>query len=101
MKPDVLFSALSSRTRLEILKILSSAPMTLMQVKGALNALGIGIRYRESVYRALEKLVSAGLVEKYYDSHERKMKYALAIERVELDVRSGRVVMKPVSSRAK
>lgn len=92
MKPEELFSALSSKTRLEILKILASGPRDLMQVKNILNASGIRIRYRESVYRALEKLVSAGLVNKFYDTRSKKIKYSLAVRRIEIDLSSGKIL---------
>lgn len=87
MKPRDVFSVLSSETRLEILRILASRPGDLMEIKKALDASGLGIKYRESVYRALERLVSAGLVEKFYDRNAKKIKYALAIR--EIRVRFG------------
>ena len=99
MEPHTLFSALSSKTRWEILRILSSGPKHLMDVKSSLNASGIRIKYRESVYRALEKLVSAGLVDKFYDSQEKRIKYALAIEKIELDVRAGKIITKSARSK--
>jgi Fe2+ or Zn2+ uptake regulation protein len=93
MEPHTILSILSSRTRLEILKILSSGPKNLMEIKDALDASGVGIKYRESVYRALEKLVLAGLVDKLYVNGGRKVRYALAVEKVELETGTGRMTM--------
>jgi len=87
MKAEEVFSTLSSKTRLEILKVLASRSGDLMEIKRALDASGLGIKYRESVYRALDRLASAGLVEKFYDRNEKKIKYALAVR--EIRVRFG------------
>ena len=92
MKPEELFSTLSSETRLQILKILASGPKSIKEVKKALNAAGVGIKYRESVYKALEKLVSTGLVKKFYDIHDKKIKYSLAVRRIEIDLSSGKIL---------
>jgi len=62
--------ALNSRLRREILSILSSEPMTVVQVLEKLNKRAIVVRYRETVYRALEKLVDSELILKYYDKEK-------------------------------
>lgn len=59
-------SALNSELRREILKILAEKPYTVLEVQDELKTRGFNVKYRETVYRALEKLVDAGLVEKYY-----------------------------------
>ena len=46
------------------------------------------IKYRESVYRSLERLVDAGLVEKYYDK-DRGLCYKLLAKKVELNLIEG------------
>lgn len=70
-------SALSSRTRIEILKILARGPKSLKEILNELNERSFKIKYRASVFRALEKLTSAGLVEKYYDREREGINYRL------------------------
>jgi Fe2+ or Zn2+ uptake regulation protein len=91
MLSERIFSALSSKTRLEILRILSAKPGSVIQILDELKKRDYGIKYRESVYRALEKLVAAGLVEKYYDKEERGIKYRLVKTKLEIDFQTGRI----------
>jgi len=73
-------SALCSATRIEILKILACKPMSMKEVMD-----------RASVYRALEKLASAGLVQKYYDSERKGIHYRVLKARLNIDLISGTV----------
>ena len=59
-------SALNSELRREILTILAEKPYTVLEVLNKLKKESPDVRYRETVYRALEKLVDAELVEKFY-----------------------------------
>lgn len=61
-----MFSVLSRRTNRQIVKALTQGPATVKEVIKRLSELGVETRYRESVYKALEKLVSANLVKKTY-----------------------------------
>jgi len=60
-------ASLNSKFRREILKTLFKQPMTVVEVLEELNKRRIQVKYRETVYRALEKLSDAQLVEKYYE----------------------------------
>lgn len=91
MLHEKVFSALSSKTRLEILRILSAKPYSIGEILSDLQKKGYGIKYRESIYRALEKLVAAGLVEKYYDKEEKGIKYKLIKTKLEIDFQTGRI----------
>ena len=91
MHSEKIFSALSSKTRIEILRILAEKPSSIMDVLGELGRRGFKIKYRESVYRSLEKLTSAGLVEKYYDKKERGIRYRLIKIKLEVDFQTGEV----------
>lgn len=51
--------------------------MTVKQVAEQLSKKGLKLKYRESVYKNLEKLVDSGLVEKFY-VREKGMCYKLA-----------------------
>ncbi|MEM3755272.1 MAG: transcriptional repressor [Candidatus Bathyarchaeia archaeon] len=66
MKVEKVVAALNSSLRREILKTIAEKPMTVMEVLEKLKEKGIKVEYRETVYRALEKLLDANLVEKYY-----------------------------------
>ena len=91
MLPEKVFSALSSRTRIEILRILAMKSRSVMDVKNELNRRGFEMKYRESVYRALNKLVDAGLVEKFYDKEEGGIKYGIIKKELVVDLQSGKV----------
>lgn len=91
MLPEKIFSALSSKTRIEILRILTAKPSGVTQILNELEKRGFGIKYRESVYRALEKLAAAGLVEKYYDRKEKGIRYRLVKTKLEMDFQTGKI----------
>lgn len=63
---DKVLSALDSKFRREVLRIVLEEPKTVMQVFNELRDRGMEVKYREVVYRALEKLLDAGLVDKEY-----------------------------------
>lgn len=78
-------SALNSDLRREILKILAEKPYTVLEVKDRLKSKGFDVKYRETVYRALEKLVDAELVEKFYVK-EKGLCYKLSSTCITIDV---------------
>ena len=81
--------ALDSETRREIIKILGKGPSTVKDVFQEIKKTQkVSVRYRESIYRALEKLVNAGLVEKYYDK-EKGICYNLLMRKIKLDLVEG------------
>jgi len=63
---DKVLSTLNSKFRREVLRIVLEEPKTVMQVFNELRDRGVEVKYREVVYRALEKLLDADLVEKEY-----------------------------------
>ena len=73
-----------------MLKIIGE-PKTVIEVFEELNQKGYTIKYRESVYRGLEKLVDAALVEKYYDKTKKSICYKLLTEKIEINLAEGRV----------
>jgi len=78
-------SALNSELRREILKILAEKPYTVLEVRDKLKTRGFDVKYRETVYRALEKLVDAGFVEKYY-VRERGLCYKLSLTHLSIEI---------------
>ncbi|RLG33908.1 hypothetical protein DRN97_03855 [Methanosarcinales archaeon] len=60
--------ALNSETRRKILRILAEEPKTVKEVAETLRkSYSINLEYRESVFKALERLVEAELVEKHHE----------------------------------
>jgi Fe2+ or Zn2+ uptake regulation protein len=90
MEVDKVVSALNSKLRREILKIISEEPMNVIQVLRELRKRKLDVKYRETVYRALEKLVNSGLVEKHYIKGK-GLCYKLAVKIVKIDLTKGEV----------
>jgi Fe2+ or Zn2+ uptake regulation protein len=91
MLGERVFSALHSKTSIEIMRILAAQPSSVVQILNELNKKGFKILCRESVYRVVEKLVSAGLVEKYYDSAQKRICYKVVKLRIEVDFCTGKI----------
>lgn len=85
MDIEKVVAALNSDLRREILKIIAGQTMTVVEVLKELNKRGLEVRYRESVYRALEKLLDAGLVQKYYIK-EKGLCYKITLNRIIIDI---------------
>jgi len=83
-------SALNSELRREILKIISKEPMPVVQVLEELKKRKYDVKYRESVYRALEKLVDSELVEKCYIK-EKGLCYRLKVKSLKIDLTKGEI----------
>jgi Fe2+ or Zn2+ uptake regulation protein len=90
METDKVISALNSELRREILKIISKEPMPVVQVLEELKKRKYDVKYRESVYRALEKLVDSGLVEKCYIKNK-GLCYKLKVKIVKIDLSKSEV----------
>ncbi len=90
MEIDKVIAALNSKLRREILKIISKQPMTVIQVLEELKKRKIEVKYRETVYRALEKMFDAGLVEKGYIK-EKGLCYKLTLNRIVIDLTKGEI----------
>jgi Fe2+ or Zn2+ uptake regulation protein len=86
-------SALNSSTRRKILSVLEKDHMTLQEIFEKLNKEGVEVKYRESVYRALQKLVNAGLIEKFYEK-QKGICYKLVMRKIEIDLIDGKVSIK-------
>ncbi|MGB9660331.1 MAG: transcriptional repressor [Nitrososphaerales archaeon] len=79
--------ALNSPMRRAIVKVLAGVGdgLTVKEVREALKRAGNPVRYRETVYRALEILRDAELVEKYY-ANNKGICYRLKQLKIELDL---------------
>ena len=79
------FSALNSVLRREILKILVGTSYTVKEVLNSLRKKGLDVKYRETVYRALEKLVDSEIIEKFYVK-ERGLCYTLSSDHITIEI---------------
>jgi Fe2+ or Zn2+ uptake regulation protein len=80
-----ILAALNSELRREILMILAEESSTALEVLVKLKRKGLEVKYRETVYRALEKLVDAELVEKFYVK-EKGICYRLSLTRMTIAI---------------
>lgn len=85
-------SVLDSDTRLKILSILADEHLTLDEIFVKIRKINSQVKYRESVYRATEKLVKAGLVEKFYDQGK-GISYKLIVKNVKIDLIKSEVIL--------
>jgi len=94
---DAVISALNSRSRRQILKVLSKYfgyPSNALTLKEILSELSqdpdFKVKRRESIYKALEKLIDSGLLEKHHEAR-RGMCYRIVKIRLEIDLTKGTV----------
>ena len=87
MDVRMIIAALNSDIRREILMILFHGSMNVKDTMKELEHRGVGARYRETVYRALEMLSNSGLVEKHYEK-ERGLCYRLISSRIIVEIES-------------
>ncbi|MFQ5712163.1 MAG: hypothetical protein ACE5GD_10365 [Candidatus Geothermarchaeales archaeon] len=92
MDVDKVISALNSKTRRIILKALAKYhgyPSDALTVQELLSELSqdptFDVKYRESIYKALERLVDSGLVEKHHEKG-RGMCYRTLKKKIEIDL---------------
>lgn len=86
MDVEKVVKALNSRTRRKILKILSEGPKNVKEISIVLREqYSANIKYRESVFKALEKLVEADLVEKFYEK-DKGIAYRLKKKKITIDL---------------
>jgi len=87
-KTALILRALDSDLRRELLKIALEGPLDADGFYNKVLNSGFNIRYKESVYKELQTLVQADLIDKYYDVHAKKILYKLKSERVVVDIKT-------------
>lgn len=80
MDVEKVCAALASKNRLRIAKALIDKPLSSIEVYKAVGE-ELSLR-RESIYKDLEILSDAGVLEKFYDPKEKKLKYRLVKKEV-------------------
>jgi len=84
----LILRALDSDLRRELLKVALEAPLDADGFYNAVVNRGFNIRYKESVYKELQTLVQAELIDKYYDVKSKKILYKLKAGRVVVDIKT-------------
>ena len=87
-KTSLILRALDSDLRRELLKIALEGPLDADGFYNAVTNRGFNIRYKESVYKELQTLVQAELIDKYYDVKTKKILYRLKAGRVVVDIKT-------------
>ena len=87
-KTALILRALDSDLRRELLKIALEGPFDADGFYNAVINRGFNIRYKESVYKELQTLVQASLLDKYYDVKSKKILYRLKSGRVVVDIKT-------------
>lgn len=88
-KTALLLRALDSELRRELIKIAHEEGA--LDADGYYNEIvkrGFSIKYKESVYKELQLLVEAELLDKYYDVKSKKIRYRLVANKIIVDIRS-------------
>jgi len=67
---DKAIRALDHPARKAIVQFLIRKPMNVKDAIDELSRIGLKPKYRDSVYKNLEKLVASGLVDKFYDNQK-------------------------------
>ena len=80
----LILRALDSDLRRELLRIAAMSPLDAEGYYKAIAERGFNIRYKESVYKELQFLVEAGMIEKFYDVKSKKILYRIALSRVSI-----------------
>jgi len=76
---------LKNPTKLLIIKYLSNKEATNQEIYNAFKSTQ-SIKYRSAIYQALKDLNEIGLIEKYYDNIDNKIKYRLIVKKVSIDL---------------
>jgi len=87
-KTALILRALDSDLRRELLKIALEGPLDADGFYNKVIDRGFNIRYKESVYKELQTLVQADLIDKYYDVQSKKILYRLKTGKVVVDIRT-------------
>jgi Fe2+ or Zn2+ uptake regulation protein len=78
--------ALDSPLRVELVKILLEKPRSAPDIYQTLINAGFDIGDRDTVYKALQMLVDAGILEKYYEMTVKRICYRVATKRILIDI---------------
>lgn len=83
--------AFSSETRIRILQIIGHESLSAIEVFKRYNIRYDNKKHRESIYRDLEILLSAGLLKKNYEEADKQIVYSMRFGEILINLVSGKV----------
>jgi Fe2+ or Zn2+ uptake regulation protein len=94
MEVTDLGNMLKSKTRINILRILDRKSLRAIDVYNQYKILfKDDAKHREFIYKELERLVEAGILDKKYDKELKGITYTLRFHRVSINLLSGEVTI--------
>lgn len=78
--------ALDSPFRILLIKALMEKSMSAPEIYKMLVEVGFDIGDRDTVYKALQMLSDAGLIEKYYDAGAKRISYRAISKQILIDI---------------
>jgi DNA-binding PadR family transcriptional regulator len=85
---------LKNPTKLLVIQFLSNKEASNQEIYDALKST-LAIKYRSAIYGALKDLQEIGLIEKYYDNSDSKIKYRLIVKNVNIDLEKLKIFFTP------
>jgi len=79
-------SALSSETRLKLIRVISHNKLSAVEIYKIYNKTYGEKKHRETIYRELENLVRVNILNKIYLKDEKKIVYELITEKIIFDL---------------
>ena len=92
MEIDRVCHALSSASRLKIIRILGNGDQTASEVFKKIKEHRNGTAHRETIYRDLELLQKAGILNKVYDIKSKRLFYHLVSPKIIIDLLANETV---------
>jgi len=87
-------SALRSKDRMRILQLIGSEQLSSIEVYRRYSNKYSKEKHRESIYRDLEMLVAAGILEKKYSVEKKQITYSLKAKEISIELPSGKTIAK-------
>ena len=87
-------SALSSETRLKLIRIISNNQLSAVEAFKIYNKTYNEKKHRETIYRELESLVKSNILNKSYLKNKKKIVYELVSEKIIFDLLKNQIEFK-------
>ena len=89
-KIQIVGSNLKSKTKLNIIKHLSERDASNQEIFESVKKC-LKVNYRSTIYAALKDLQDSGIIEKYYDNKNNKIKYHLIVRVINIDLENMKI----------
>ena len=91
---DNIYNLLSSKLRIMLCLTLNKDMLSLLEIMEYIKKNYKIKKSKEAIYRALENMVNANLVEKTYDQNSKKLKYSLKVSKLEIDFQNKEISLR-------